>query len=88
MSEDKVKNLIQPEVDMINIAFSLPEIEVLLETLSVARSAATILAKTELTKGSAAGSTKMNKVAAHANELMRIVSESARIGQPESEERN
>jgi hypothetical protein len=82
-------NLINGDEDGVcHLLLTEPEIEVLLNVLQLAKTAAIVLAHQEQTKGTPAASTKMTRMASDANELMRIISESVRIGEPTSEERN
>jgi hypothetical protein len=85
---DKKKSMIVTQDNMVNIALSEPEIKALLDVLQLAQSAARILANTEMAKGTATAAARMNRVASDANELMRIIAESARIGEPLTEERH
>jgi hypothetical protein len=71
-----------------HLLLSEPEIEALLNVLQLAKSAATVLAQQEVVKGTGQGAAKMNRMASDANELMRIIAESVRIGEPVSSEVN
>jgi Trp operon repressor len=76
------------EDGMCHLLLTEPEIEALLNVLQLAKSAATVLAQQEVVKGTSAGSAKMTRMASEANELMRIIAESVRIGEPTSAEVN
>lgn len=85
------KNMIQTQNNTVVVALNELEITALLEVLQLAKSTASILAKTEMERGGSQAtrhSAKMTRIAQDANELMWIVSTSARIGEPESEEIN
>ena len=85
----KKNPLIQVDEDGVcHLLLTEPEIEALLNVLQLAKSAATVLAQQEVVKGTGQNAAKMTRMASDANELMRIVAEYARIGEPLSEERN
>ncbi len=83
-------SLIKTDEDgLCHLQLSEPEIEALLSVLQLAKTAAAVLANQEMVKGSGpTAAAKMTRMAADANELMRIVAESVRIGEPVSPERN
>jgi hypothetical protein len=86
----KINPLIKGDEDgTCHLLLSEVEIEALLQVLQLAKTAATVLAHQEMVKGTGSqGASKMTRMASDANELMRIIAESVRIGEPINEERN
>jgi hypothetical protein len=78
-------NKLPPEI--FTIQFGDLEVDALIEVLKFANTTATMLAQQELTKGGTIkGAALMNRIASDSKELMRIVSLSVDIGEPETNE--
>lgn len=79
-----IDQLIKSNNGICVIHFTPVEIEALLSVLQLAKTAASMVAQQEAAKNK--NSNQMTRLASDANELMRIVSDSVGIGEPETEE--
>jgi hypothetical protein len=82
-----LKSMMQfDEIEVYNLQFTKNEITALIKVLEFANSAATIVAMQESQKGTPAGASKMNGLAADSKEIKSIVLQSIYIGEPETDE--
>ena len=74
---------------MCTLMFTEQEVDVLIQILNFANSAASVLSNQEMKPpGSLKNAAKMNRLASDAKELLRIVSISVTIGEPVTGERH